>query len=260
MNKRASLVVGVLLGEAALALWLYHPHTSKDGGLYSGPGLPPTPAQKARLKARLNKVYRRDQDAAAALDAGQYAEAEADARQSMAAGPDSGIAQELLAAALDGQGKTQEALKVYARTQNDGGRQARNILPYALLLLKTGHWAQAVTAYNKARPFADGTLISAKSHFSPAVPRPRDLETAIHTALGLSYGSEASWGRHLQIDKALSEHKQALALEPNSALANYYYGYTLRRIGRRAEAQAFFKKAVALGSDDAKVAAQREIR
>ncbi len=201
-----------------------------------------------------------DAAAATTLDLGQYTEAEADARQSMSVGPDSGIAQEVLAAALNAQGKTQEALEVYQQMASVGGDQARNLLPYALLLLKAGQWAPALAAYNKAQPFANGTLISANNHFARTVPQPKDLEAAIHIALGLTYGSEASWGGHSQDDKAMSEHKQALALEPNSALANYYYGYALQRMGRRAEAQAAFKKAATLGSNDVKATAEREIR
>jgi len=125
-----------------------------------------TPAELARL----NEIYRLDDAAAAALDAGQYAEAEDDARQSIAIGPDAGVAQEVLAQALDAQGKSQEALKEYQQMASLGGDHARNLLPYALLSLKAGQWAQAVTAYNKALSnLADGNLVRGNSHFSPDV-------------------------------------------------------------------------------------------
>ncbi len=216
-----------------------------------------TPAQKAME----HEKYRLDAAAAAALDAGQYAEAEDDAQQSMALGQNSGLAQEIFAAALDAEGKTQEALRAYQQMSDAGEVYPRTQLPYALLLLKTGHWAQAVTAYNKQLPYlADGKLMNASSHFSPAVPQPKELETAIHIGLGLTYNYEATWGGQSQVNKALSEHKKAVTLEPASPLANLYYGYALQRLGRKAEAQAAFAKAAKTGSADVKAAAEEEIK
>lgn len=218
---------------------------------------PLTPAQKANE----DKKYRLERAAATALDAGRYEEAETDARQSMSLGADSGLAQELLASALNAQGRTQEALDMYQQMANAGGDEPRNLLPYALLLLKAGHWAQAVVAYNKQLPsLADGDLMAAYNHFSPTVSQPRELETAIHIALGLTYNSEATLARHSQADKAQSEYNHALALAPNSALANYYYGRSLQRLGRRAEAQTAFQKAVRFGKGAVQVEAKKAMR
>lgn len=217
--------------------------------------IPLTPTQIATH----NEIVRLDQAAAAALDAGQYARAEAEAKQSVSLGHDSGIAQELLASSLDAQGKTQEALQAYKVIADRGGDSCDTLLPYARLLLKTGHWAEAVAAYNKQLPgLSDENLMTANSHFSPTVPQPKELATAIHIAQGLTYAG-ASWGKHSQDDKALKEFQQALALEPNSALANLFYGRKLQQLGRKAEAQAFFKKASKNGNGDVKTAAKEAL-
>jgi Tfp pilus assembly protein PilF len=228
-----------------------------------------TPAQMARI----DEIRSLDKAAAAALDADDYAEAEADARKVISLGPDSGVAQEVLASALYAQGKTQEALQAYKVMADEHTDDPRNLLPYAMLLLKTRHWKQAVAEYNEAVPnvsdpfprnyFKDlsgESLLQADSHFSPGVPQPQDLATAIHVALGLTYGDGVSWGRHSQDDRALIEFQKALALEPDSPLANLFYAKKLQSMRRSADAQAYFKKAAALGQEDMKAAAEKEMR
>jgi len=216
-----------------------------------------TPAQRANE----HEKYRLDNAAAAALDAGQYAEAEDDAQQSMALGQDSGLAQEIFAAALDAEGKTQEALGAYQQMSDTGDVYPRTQLPYALLLLKTGHWAQAVAAYNKQLPYlADGKLMNTNSHFSPTVPQPKELETAIHIGLGLTEDWRGyNWTLHSR-EQTLTQFQQALAAEPNSSLANLYYGRALRRLGRKAEAQAAFTKATTTAQGDVKAAAEEALK
>ncbi len=267
-NKRmTNIALGVLLCLAGRTLGqappagqahpLATPVTKRTYQLINRRPVILTPAELARL----NEIYRLDDAAAAALDAGQYAEAEDDARQSMSLGHDPGVAQQVLAAALDAQGKSQEALKEYQQMASLGGDHARNLLPYALLSLKAGHWAQAVTAYNKAlSDLSDGNLVRANSHFSPDVSQPKELETALHIALGLTYSYSATWGRHSQVDKATSEYKKAVALEPDSPLANLYYGRVLQRLGRKAQAQAAFAKAAKTDSADVKAAAEEALK
>ena len=216
-----------------------------------------TPAQKANIK----EVGRLDDAAEAAQKAGDYAEAEDDARKSMSLGPDSGIALEVLAASLEAQGKTQEALKTYKVLSDEGEETPRNELPYALLLLKAGHWAEAVEAYNRQLPgLPEAELMQAHGGFSPAVPRPTELAAAIHIGLGVNLGWRGYHGTYKEASQqAQGQFQQALALEPTSPLANYYVGYGLKRLGRRAEAQAAFRKAAALGQGDVKLAAQKEL-
>jgi tetratricopeptide (TPR) repeat protein len=238
----------------------HRPDTASDSshGLESlhTPVIPVTPQQEARMR-RLGEL---GEAAAAALDDEQYAEAEADAREALSIRMDYGIAQEVLASSLNAQGKTQQALKAYATIASEGDTLPRNLLPYALLLLKTGHWAQAVAAYDKQLPFlAEGGLMVANSHFSSAVPQPRQLATALHIALGLT-DETATWGGHMQDDKALAEFRWAETLTPDSALAYLYYGRQLQHMGHRAQAQVAYTKAVALGRGDVKAAAETAFR
>jgi tetratricopeptide (TPR) repeat protein len=229
------------------------PRTSMSPGI----ALPPVTPD---FIARLQKVHTLNKAAEAALDAGRYAEAEAEARQSVSIRFGSSVGQEILASSLYAQGKTQEALQAYKVMADAGGDFSRNLLPYSFLLLKTGHWAEAVAAYNKQLPDMSGEdLIIANSHFSPTKPEPRELATAIHIGLGLAY-EPASWGGHSQEEKAMNEYQKALALEPDSPLANLYYARKLHRIGRKVEAQAYFEKASKFGSGDVKAAAEKEMK
>ena len=195
-----------------------------------------------------------------ALDAGDYEEAEMDARQTVSMIRGDEDAQEILATALDAQGKTQEALQAYKTIYDEGDVRSDNELPYARLLLKTGNWAEAAAAYNRQLPYSDGDLMQTHGGFSPDMPRPTDLATAIHIGLGLEIGWKGYHGTYQErVQQAQGEFEKALALEPDSSLANYYVGYGLKRMGRRAEAQAAFRKAAALDQGDTKEAAQKEL-
>lgn len=228
----------------------------------TNPRCPPlTPEGKAILarKSRLTA------EAAAALDAGRYEEAEAAARQALSLTTDSGVNQEVLAAALEAQGRTEEALAAYKTMSDQHSQHSRVLLPYALLLLRAGQWGPAVEAYNTQLPglgdeFRGGkaALMDTLGPFSPDVPRPKELAIAIHICLGITYAG-ASWGRHSQDDKALREYEQAVALTPGSGLGDLYYGHKLQRLGHRAEAQAAFRRAAALGHGDVKTAAEEAL-
>lgn len=273
MNKRmVGTAVGAFVCATGLALGqLYqssrqsaeepgHRLSSQSGCLYCI--YPPVTPQEIRWIHRQGALARA---AAAALDAGRYEEAEADARQSLALGVDSGLAQEILASALNAQGRTQEALEAYQQMADEGTDEPRNLLPYALLLLKAGQWAPAVEAYNKQLPYlgdpfqgAKAALMSTLGPFTPDTPRPRELAIAIHICLGVIYAG-ATWGRHSQDDKALREFEQAVALAPDFGLAHLYYGHKLQSLGRRAEAQAAFRRAAALGHGTVKAAAEEAL-
>lgn len=261
MNKNRWMIggtFGVFLCAAGIALGQIH-HPARQSM-----GMTPAPLTPA-LKARQDEKWRLDQAAVAALDAGQYAEAEDDARQSASLGAGSGLCQELLASALNAQGKTQEALQAYKVMADEGDTFPRNQVPYALLLLKSGQWAQAVAAYNKALPDLSD-MVQANSHFSPGVPQPKELAVALHIAQGLTYGV-ATWGGHMRQEEAMGEFDQALQLAPNSPLANYYYGYgwqhldlkSRMRVANAQRAKAAFQKAAALGGGDVKKAAGEEL-
>ena len=78
--------------------------------------------------------------------------AETEVREAISINPSEAIANEVLAAALEGQGKDTEALQAYKTEVERYDRQPRNLLPYAQLLLKSGQWAQAVAIYTEALP------------------------------------------------------------------------------------------------------------
>ena len=215
-----------------------------------------------RQRAITQQAMQLDRAAASALHAGRPGEAEADVRQALAIsqGTD-GLGDELLAAALEAQGKDQEALLAYKRMVDARDDATRVLLPYALLLLHAGRWEQAVAAYEKALPllaFGDG--VRANSHFRRDVPDPVGLETAIHIARGLTYNAEGDWAHESQDEEALSEYSKALQLAPDSDLANYYYGYGLQHLGRTAQARAAFQKTIRMAHGGVKLAAVRALK
>ena len=258
MNIRIVGVACTLATCLAAIVWGQSAAPSQKNATRNLVGDPRVPAWK--VKALNDKGYRLDQAAAAALKAGDYATAEAEARESMST--TIGVnCQITLAAALDAQGKTQEALKVYKVLNDEGDEDPFDELPYARLLLETGHWAEAVKAYNKQLPnLSNGDLMQARNVFSPDVSRPTDLATAIHIGLGLTTGWRGYHGTYQDVLKQQQgQFQQAQKLEPDSSLANYYVGYGLNRLGRHAEAQAAFKKAAALDNGDVKAAALKEL-
>ncbi len=229
---------------------------------------PETPEEKERGEQRgvLNHA------AAVSLHAGRYAEAEVEARQALSLGLDSGATYGMLGAALAAQGKTQEALQVYHAMVDGQDRpvgQTRYLLPYALLLLKSGQWAHAVAAYNAALPLLDeGELMRANSHFSPDEPEPVALAVALHIALGLTYSARSDWAGESQHKEMMAEFGKALELAPDADLANYYYGYGWHSLdpkeranmGSVQQAKAALQKAVLLGKADVKKAARKVLK
>ena len=221
-----------------------------------------TPAMQA-LWDRENQL---DHAAATALDAGQYAVAEVDARQVLSvAGYGDGEADEIFAESLDAQGLTQEALAAYQNPVLSQSDFPRDLLPYALLLLKAGDWPDALAAYEKALPFVSQQNSSVYPHlsqaftFSPDDPQPTQLAAAIHAALGLTYDWECDWAGNPQTDKALAEYQQALQIAPGWDMANYYYADFLQRHGRTTQAQAAFIKTLKIGHGGVRVAARKAL-
>jgi tetratricopeptide (TPR) repeat protein len=218
--------------------------------------IPMTPA----LKARFVQAVRLMRSAQDETNAGQFAQAEADARQSITLCPGLGV-QSLLAESLAAQGKTQEAIQEYQVVFDAGAVAPGDVLPYALLLVKTGQWAHAVQAYNRQLPYngGDAALVQAYSDFTPDQPRSTDMEVAIEIDLGMDFSWYGYHGTSQEkTQQALAHFQKALALEPDSPLANYYYGYGLQRMGQRQEAQAAFKKAADLDESDGDVKAAAE--
>lgn len=238
---------------------------------------PPTPEQMAKIVQAGQLAH----DAAASLHAGNYAQAEAEARQSMSIDPmNSGVSQEVLAAALEAQGKDQEALQQYQTVAEHYDRHPRNLLPYAQLLLKSGQWQQALAVYNQELPslpdvgihleavvLHEKDVMRANSHFSPDLPEPAALATAIHIARGMVYNTTSGWAGDPQDKEAMAEYAKALQLSPNNALANYYYGVGWQKLspsdrakfGTAQQARANLQKAVRIGKGALKKAAEKAL-
>jgi tetratricopeptide (TPR) repeat protein len=265
MNKSIIRVgVSIVFCMVGIMLWRSNPSTGQSLTRNLGPDVPPQ-QRSAYLKREsfaLSNIGRLDREAIDAMNAGQYAEAESDARQSVSIGVASGRGQDILAAALDAQGKTQEALLAYQAIFAEGDVSAANELPYALLLLKSGQWAQAVEVYNRQLPYnsvGDGALMQEYGDFTPYQPRPMAMEAAIHLGLGLELNWYEYHGTYQErIQQAQAHFQKALAVEPDAPLANYYVGYGLQRMGHWQEAQAAFKKAAALDQNNGDVKAAAE--
>ncbi len=208
-------------------------------------------------------------DAAADLYLRNYAQAEAEAREALSIEPSDGVPAEVLAAALDAQGKDQESLQAYQTVVDHYDRQPRNLLPYAQLLLKAGQWAQAVAVYNQALPrLGHEELEQITSHFSPDVPQPAALETAIHLERGRLYNAASDWAGEAQDTEAMAEYQKALQLAPDNALTNYYYGIGWHKLspaerikfGTAQQAKAALQKAVKIGNAEVKAAALKALK
>jgi len=226
----------------------------------------PIPAE-ARERGR--QSYQLSLTAATDLHAGHYALAETEARKAISVDPFSGVGQEVLAAVLDAQGKDREALQAYQAVVEHFDGHARNLIPYALLLLKSGQWAQAATAYNQAAiPYiGQGELEVASSYFSADVREPTALAVAIHIERGQLYSEGCGWVNAPQNSEAMAEYAKALQLAPNSALTNYYYGSAWQKLspteraklGNAKWARVALEKAVKLGEGRLKGAAQEAL-
>ena len=225
--------------------------------------LPPEVIAANEKAAQLSRV------AAASLHAGRYAQAEEESRQSLSFGQNAGVANEVLAAALDAQGKEQEALQAYQDVVVHYDNQPRILLPYALLLLKSDQWEKAVATYNTAiSRFSESDLVRTNSHFSSDVLDPKALAVAIHIARGIIYNGSCNWAAESQNQEAMGEYQKALQLAPDSDLANYYYGSGWQQLSPEEQvkfatvqqARAALQKAVKYGKGDVKQAAKKALQ
>ena len=231
----------------------------------------PTPAQEAEDKHQWD-LY---QAAKTALDAGDYAAAEDYAKRCIVLRPLDGLslfAEEPLAAALNAQGKTQEAMQAYKVMADAGGGQSRTLVPYAVLLFHSGQYAQAVRIYNRALPVLPFSIESPGHAFSPDVPQLEEFTTALYIAQGLNDLGNGVRSSSFNV-KALDELEEALRRAPDSPSVNYYYGLCWqqmdaqnraallrKRPGLREKARAALQKAASLGTGHMQTVAQIELQ
>lgn len=219
------------------------------------------------------------------FDAGNFAAAAITFRQAIAVGLNDPNAYIGLAESLNAQGKSVEALAAYREliyelpvrqstssrdpekaaahraqvlqnpTQREfGSASVRVWMNYAILLCQSGQWAEAAAFYQRAAarvPTGDGPSLALQA--GPSAPSLAELEAMAYVALGVDYAYR------LELEKAVAEYDQAWRLQPDSPMVNYYYGLTLKSLGRINEAKAAFRKAASLGSGDVKKAAEKAL-
>lgn len=227
--------IGVVMGQ------VHHPMSADplphkvdlDPGSRLGKSIP-------AFDLRVKKEMHLTDAAQAALEAGDYASEEDYARQAVDLGVGSGLSNDLLAQSLKDQGKDDEALQAYrviVVDQKDNNQD--NLVPYAMLLLKAGQWAQATAVSNNVLPrIGNGETLIATSHFSPDVPQPKELATVLHIAQGLLYQEGQGWEHHSKREQGMSEFLQARNLIPNSDLTNYYVGYGWEHLDAQSRTKA----------------------
>ncbi len=270
-----------IFGQAFIALCLAvaawpvtaDPNPNRPPPMHSNTPMPPA------LFTRLLQAQDDERDAKLALQAKNYASAEAGFRNVIADFP-SGMAYYGLAETLAAQGKTAEALQAYWQLFHPDAHQSwggsyfpQAELEYAVLLNRTGHWAEAVAMYEKALPdVSDQGMKRINVHFDPATPQPAEMEAAAHIGIGL----EAIWAGGdfdaSKSERAFQEYGKALKLMPEWTVANYYYGYGWQRLdpkdqaklaanpGQREAVKATLEKAAKLGTGDVQKAAVTELQ
>ena len=199
--------------------------------------------------AKINSGLLWEDKAADAYDEGNYALAATDARTALTFDPwVSFEPDEILAACANAEGKSDEAFQRYSQliTANHIMSPA-DLLPYALMLLQRGRWNDALDAYNEALPHV-GTgvlhghdLLLNESDFLYDHPEPSALEADIRIAYGIELAEDWPFGHKLLPDKGLLEFQKALALNPDSPIANLQYAQGLQDCGRTKDAVAQFQ-------------------
>jgi len=98
--------------------------------------------------------------AAEALDAEKYDDAISLSRKAIALWPIAGLSERVIAAALTAEGKDSEATTAYAHLLTENDRDPRDMLPYALLLLKHHQWPQALEIYYRTLPYVSSIALN----------------------------------------------------------------------------------------------------
>lgn len=198
-----------------------------------------------------------------AFSSGDLNTAEADFRHSTDLDRSNTSALVGLAQTLEREGKTHQAIDVYRYLlypKRGWGTSWEDDpilrMHFAMLLSGDGQWPEAVFVYERVIGGISfgSSFPDVRVHFSPDIPRPVLLQAMAHLAMGITYTNR------LEHAQALPEYAAAVSIQPDLAVADYYYGRSLTRLGHRAEAKAAFEQARSVGGDDVKAAAEGELR
>jgi len=145
---------------------------------------------------------------------------------------------------LDSFLKVQEGDPYFLRFNEDDNLKARQFYEEALALDPKNEaaytmlaWTYYMEAHYDSSKFSDKAIETAVKLAEKALALDDTLDSTLNL-MGHVYLSRR------QYEKAISEAKRAIALNPNGADAHAHYGFTLNCIGKREKAVYFFKKAI----------------
>jgi tetratricopeptide (TPR) repeat protein len=179
-------------------------------------------------------------------------------RDTVAKAPNNPRAHRGLALALEGRGRSQEAIAQYRialRLQPDYLEAHDNL---GLALSRRGDLVDAMEHFRKALAIDPG-FVAAHNNLGIALDRSGRVEEAIaHYEEALRIDPELaptrnnlaiSLGRLGRVEEAIAQYREALRIDPSYARAHYSWGTLLESLGRIQEAIAQFREALRVDPD-----------
>lgn len=190
-------------------------------------------------------------------DSALWANAEAEARESLRLGSNYADAYFILANALYAQGKFAEAVAPAEQSVRAQPNDQANMFVLALAYAKVGRKAEAMQVYQRLatlNPEYAATLLSNINNMKTSSPtassRPSSTSTAAPGS-GEYYLKEGNKYRDAEnYAQAITSYKRALGLNPSLADAHYNIGYCQYRLRQYALALPAFQQAVKLDPSD----------
>ncbi len=141
------------------------------------------------------------------------------------------------------------------------------LMRYALLLSKTGRYAEACQVYEWGLiPFQSGIQEEQEERDFALNMTAETFNKPRFEAMALTLYGRSNIGTVIdgflcgQDEEAILAYQKALRLRPNYAITHYYLGLSLERTGKKAEAKAAYQKAVELGTGELVRRAKSELR
>lgn len=185
-----------------------------------------------------------------------------------------GLAYQRLAEAYTAAGQFDKAVDTYRKVMynqlgpgvgNNQGAKVEVLMQFALLLQRTNHIEEAVTAYRRGAyllNYRDSENHEGKPYLKVMLPTfgsggdipytPQRLQALAHIAIAIetfSFGDK----------EALAHLREAVQLYPDAPVAHFYLGEQLHRMQNK-EAKSAYAKAAALGDDQVVAAAQEALK